>query len=55
MRVGIFKSVKAAKLQETELDRIVYMEQQGQVSVSPNKEERLKIDNYEEVIISSHK
>ncbi len=30
-------------------------EQQGQVSVSPNKEERLKIDNYEEVIISSHK
>ena len=27
MRVGIFKSVKAAKLQETELDRIVYMMQ----------------------------
>ena len=26
----------------------------GQVSISPNKEERLKIDNYEEVIISSH-
>ena len=26
-------------------------EQQGQVSVSPNKEERLKIDNYEEVLI----
>ena len=29
-------------------------EQWGQVSISPNKEERLKIDNYEEVIISSH-
>ena len=29
------------------------MEQQGQVSVSPNKEERLKIDNYEEVYISN--
>ena len=29
-------------------------EQRGQVNVSPNKEERLKIDNYEEVIISSH-
>ena len=28
-------------------------EQQGQVSVSPNKEERLKIDNYEEVYISN--
>lgn len=27
MRVGIFKSVKAAKLQETELDRIAYMMQ----------------------------
>ena len=33
----------------------IVVEQQGQVSVSPNKEERLKIDNYEEVIISSHK
>ena len=30
MRVGIFKSVKAAKLQETELDRIVYMMQFSQ-------------------------
>lgn len=25
MRVGIFKSVKAVKLQETELDKIIYM------------------------------
>ena len=30
MRVGIFKSVKAAKLQETELDRIAYMMQFSQ-------------------------
>lgn len=30
MRVGIFKSVKAAKLQETKLDRIVYMMQFSQ-------------------------
>ena len=30
MRVGIFKCVKAAKLQETELDRIVYMMQFSQ-------------------------
>ena len=30
MRVGIFKSVKAAKLQETELDRIVYTMQFSQ-------------------------
>ena len=36
------------------VDKDVDREQQGQVSVSPNKEERLKIDNYEEVIISSH-
>ena len=27
MRLGIFKSVKAVKLQKTELDKIVYMMQ----------------------------
>lgn len=47
MRVGIFKSVKAAKLQETELDRIVYMMQFSQEICTRTQKYRLYLEWHE--------